>query len=120
MTVRGICGPQGQKPVISGHGAAARPGYDTGVTNANKWVVKIGRSGSNKDNNYLSSYVIIENIEVTDCLPEYTFTAVSYTHLDVYKRQSQMCAMTLATTSAKFLPMSRLEVAKEFDAFVLL
>mgnify|MGYP000008191513 CR=1 FL=1 len=31
-----------------------------------------------------------------------------------------MCAMTLATTSAKFLPMSRLEVAKEFDAFVLL
>lgn len=74
VTVRGICGPQGQKPVISGHGAAARPGYDTGVTNANKWVVKIGRSGSNKDNNYLSSYVIIENIEVTDCLPEYTFT----------------------------------------------
>lgn len=70
IEVIGVSGPQGEQPIIDGNNAVT-------VANVNFWnerrgVVKIG--GSNQPADNLSSYIIIENLEIKSARPPYQFT----------------------------------------------
>jgi hypothetical protein len=70
IVVRGIRGPGGQRPVISGNGATTPDPLD--FTNDQRGVIKIGTS--NVPPNTLPSHVQIEGLDVRSAHPSYAFT----------------------------------------------
>jgi hypothetical protein len=60
ITIRGVLGPDGQRPVISGEGAVVAPGLN--YWNENRGVIKVG--GANIPPDTLPEYIVIENLEV--------------------------------------------------------
>lgn len=69
IVVRGIAGPGGARPVLSGDGATTPAPLD--YTNEQRGVVKIGTS--NVPPSTLPSHVVIENLEIRSAHPDYTF-----------------------------------------------
>lgn len=69
IAVRGIAGPGGARPVISGDGATTPAPLD--YTNEQRGVVKIGTS--NVPPSTLPSHVVIEGLEIRSAHPDYTF-----------------------------------------------
>ncbi len=69
IVVRGIAGPSGARPVISGDGATTPAPLD--YTNEQRGVVKIGTS--NVPPSALPAYVVIEGLEIRSAHPDYTF-----------------------------------------------
>lgn len=70
ITVRGVSGPNGERPVIDGNGA-------TTPTNLNFWsetrgTIKIG--GANIPQDTMPKYIVIENLEIRGAHPNYQFT----------------------------------------------
>ena len=73
ITVRGVLGPNGERPVIDGNGA-------TTPTNLNYWneirgTIKIG--GANVPADTMPKYITIENLEVRGAFQGYQFTSAS-------------------------------------------
>ncbi len=71
ITVSGVPGPGGELPVIDGNGAVTAPGL-------NYWaeargVIKIG--GANIPADTMPKYIVIEDLEIRNARPPYTFTA---------------------------------------------
>jgi len=71
ITVRGVPGPGGERPVIDGNGAVTAPGL-------NYWaeargVIKIG--GANIPADTMPKHILIEGLEIRGAKPPYTFTA---------------------------------------------
>lgn len=70
ITIRGVLGPNGERPVIDGNGA-------TTPTNLNYWnevrgTIKIG--GANVPADTMPKYITIENLEVRGAFQGYQFT----------------------------------------------
>ena len=70
ITIRGVLGPNGERPVIDGNGA-------TTPTNLNYWnevrgTIKIG--GANVPADAMPKYITIENLEVRGAFQGYQFT----------------------------------------------
>jgi hypothetical protein len=70
ITVRGVLGPNGERPVIDGNGAVT-------PTNLNFWneargVIKIG--GANVPADTMPRHIVIENLEVRGAYQDYQFT----------------------------------------------
>lgn len=70
ITVRGILGPNGERPIIDGNGATTRLPLD--YWNETRGVLKIG--GANIPADTMPSYIVIENLEIRAARPPYTFT----------------------------------------------
>ncbi|MEM9597997.1 MAG: right-handed parallel beta-helix repeat-containing protein [Acidobacteriota bacterium] len=70
ISVIGVPGPQGQRPVISGDGAVTAPGLN--FWNEQRGLIKIG--GSNSPPDALPAYLRIEGLELRSARPPYTFT----------------------------------------------
>jgi len=73
ITIRGVLGPNGERPVIEGNGA-------TTPTNLNYWneargTIKIG--GANIPADTMPKYITIENLEVRGAFQGYQFTAAN-------------------------------------------
>jgi hypothetical protein len=73
ITVRGVAGPAGQRPVIDGNGATTR-------TSLNYWnevrgLLKIG--GANVPPDTTPQYIVIEGLELRSARPPYTFIAAN-------------------------------------------
>ena len=69
IVVRGIAGPGGARPVISGDGATTPAPLD--YTNEQRGVVKIGTS--NVPPSTLPAHILIENLEIRSAHPDYGF-----------------------------------------------
>lgn len=70
ITIRGVLGPNGERPIIDGNGA-------TTPTNLNFWsetrgTIKIG--GANVPQDTMPKYIVIENLEIRGAHPNYQFT----------------------------------------------
>jgi hypothetical protein len=70
ITVRGVLGPNGERPVISGDGATTPDPLD--YTGESRGVIKIGTS--NVPSETLPAWVVIENLDVRSAHPAYSFT----------------------------------------------
>lgn len=75
ITIRGVLGPNGERPVIDGNGA-------TTPTNLNFWsetrgTIKIG--GASVPQDTMPRYIVIENLEIRGAHPNYQFTGRSGT-----------------------------------------
>lgn len=70
ITVRGVLGPNGEFPVISGQDATTPPGLN--FWSENRGVIKIG--GSNVPASTFANYIVIENLEIRSAHPAYGFT----------------------------------------------
>ncbi|MFI5216749.1 MAG: polysaccharide-degrading enzyme [Candidatus Limnocylindria bacterium] len=70
IVVRGIPGPGGERPVVSGDGATTPDPLD--FTNDARGVIKIGTS--NVPSNTLPAHIVIEGVEVRSAHPSYSFT----------------------------------------------
>ena len=70
IVVRGIRGPGGERPVISGDGATTPDPLD--FTNDQRGVIKVGTS--NLPPNTLPSHLVIEGLDVRSAHASYTFT----------------------------------------------
>ncbi len=70
ITVRGIAGPGGELPVISGENATTAAGLN--FWSEDRGVLKIG--GSNVPADGLPAYLVIEGLEFRSARPPYTFT----------------------------------------------
>lgn len=70
IVVRGIPGPGGERPVVSGDGATTPDPLD--FTNDARGVIKIGTS--NVPPNTLPAHLVIEGLEVRSAHPAYSFT----------------------------------------------
>ena len=70
IAVRGVLGPSGERPVISGDGATTPDPLD--YTNEQRGVIKIGTSNVPPDT--LPAHIVIENLDVRCAHPAYTFT----------------------------------------------
>jgi hypothetical protein len=71
ITVRGVLGPNGERPVIDGSGATTR-------RNLNYWnevrgVIKIG--GASVPADTMPRYITLENLDIRSARPPYTFTS---------------------------------------------
>lgn len=75
ITVRGVPGPSGQLPVISGNNATTRPQLN--YWNEVRGLLKIG--GANVPPDTTPQYITIENLEFQSARPPYTFTAANGT-----------------------------------------
>jgi hypothetical protein len=73
ITVRGVPGPSGERPVIDGNGAATRSALN--YWNEVRGLVKIG--GSNVPQDTTPEYIVIEGLEFRSARPPYTFTAAN-------------------------------------------
>jgi hypothetical protein len=70
IVVRGIPGPGGERPVVSGDGATTPDPLD--FTNDRRGVIKIGTSNVPPDT--LPAYITIEGLDVRSAHPSYSFT----------------------------------------------
>jgi hypothetical protein len=70
ILVRGVPGPGGQRPVVSGDGATTPDPLD--YTNDQRGVIKIGTSNVPPDS--LPAHLVIESLEVRSAHPAYSFT----------------------------------------------
>jgi hypothetical protein len=70
ITVRGVPGPEGQLPVISGEDAVTPQvlNYWNGV----RGLIKIG--GANTPSDTMPAYIVIENLEIRSARPPFKFT----------------------------------------------
>jgi hypothetical protein len=71
VVVRGLPGPGGERPVISGDGAVTRQELD--YWNENRSVIKIGGSSSPSED-IVPAYVTVEGLEVRSARPAFHFT----------------------------------------------
>lgn len=70
IVVRGVPGPGGELPVISGDGAATRTALD--FWNEQRGVLKIG--GASVPADTLPAWIVVEDLEIRSGRPPYTFT----------------------------------------------
>ncbi len=70
IAVRGLPGPQGQRPVIDGSDAETATGLN--FWNEERGVIKVG--GSNTPPDGLPAYLVIEGLEIRSGRPPFTFT----------------------------------------------
>jgi hypothetical protein len=73
ITVRGVAGPSGERPVIDGNGATTRTALN--YWNEVRGLLKIG--GSNTPPDTMPQYIVIENLEFRSARPPYTFTSAN-------------------------------------------
>jgi hypothetical protein len=70
IVVRGVLGPNGERPIISGDGATTPDPLD--YTNEQRGVLKIGTSNVPTDT--LPAYLVIENLDVRSAHSSYSFS----------------------------------------------
>ncbi len=70
IVVRGVPGPGGERPVVSGDGASTPDPLD--FTNDRRGVIKIGSSNVPPDT--LPEHLVVEGLEVRSAHPAYSFT----------------------------------------------
>ena len=70
IVVQGVLGPGGERPVVSGDGAATPAPLD--FWGEERGVIKVG--GSNVPDDALPAWILIENLEVRSGHPDYGFT----------------------------------------------
>ncbi len=70
IVVRGLPGPNGERPVIDGDGATTRP--QLSYWNEVRGVIKIGGSSVPPDG--LPAHIVVEGLEIRSGRPPYTFT----------------------------------------------
>ncbi len=70
ITLRGLPGPQGQRPIIDGANAETATGLN--FWNEERGVIKVG--GSNTPPDDLPAYILIEGLEIRSGRPPFTFT----------------------------------------------
>jgi parallel beta-helix repeat protein len=70
ITVRGVLGPAGQRPVIDGQNAVTAPGVN--YWSETRGVIKIG--GANTPPDLMPRYIVIENLEVINASLPFSFT----------------------------------------------
>ncbi len=70
ITIRGVPGPNGELPVISGDGAVTPPTLD--YWGGDRAVIKIGQGSVPK--NVFPNWIVIENLEVRNARQRYSFT----------------------------------------------
>lgn len=70
ITVRGVLGPNGERPVIDGNGAITPTNLN--YWNENRGTIKIG--GANVPADTMPKYITIENLEVRGAFQGYQFT----------------------------------------------
>lgn len=70
ITVRGILGPGGQRPVIDGQDATTRAALN--YWNEDRGVIKIG--GANTPPDTMPRWIVIENLDIRSARPPYSFT----------------------------------------------
>lgn len=73
ITVRGVLGPSGQRPVIDGNNATTRTALN--YWNEVRGLLKIG--GANVPADTTPQYITIENLEFRSARPPYTFTGAN-------------------------------------------
>ncbi len=73
ITVRGVPGPGGERPVIDGRDAATPAGLN--FWNEARGVIKIG--GANNPPDTMPRWIVLENLEVRSGRPPYSFTGRS-------------------------------------------
>ena len=73
ITVRGVPGPAGERPVIDGNGATTRSALN--YWNEVRGLLKIG--GANVPPDTTPRYIVVENLEFRSARPPYTFTAAN-------------------------------------------
>ena len=69
IIVRGVLGPNGERPVISGDQATTPPSLD--YTGENRGVLKIGTSNVPPES--LPEYIVVENLEIRSAHAAYSF-----------------------------------------------
>jgi len=69
IVVRGVLGPNGERPVISGDQATTPPALD--YTNESRGVLKIGTSNVPPES--LPEHIVVEDLEIRSAHPAYTF-----------------------------------------------
>jgi len=77
ITVRGVLGPLGERPVLDGNGATTRPQLD--YYSRNRGVIKIGGSTAPFADGItvMPQWIVIENLEIRSARPPYSFTGPS-------------------------------------------
>lgn len=70
ITVRGVLGPNGQRPVIDGNGAVTP--LNLNFWSENRGTIKIG--GANVPADTMPKYIVIENLEIRGAHPNYQFS----------------------------------------------
>jgi hypothetical protein len=70
IAVRGVLGPNGERPVITGDGAVTAPGLN--YWNEDRGVLKIG--GANTPADLTPAWITVENLEIRSARPGFTFT----------------------------------------------
>jgi hypothetical protein len=70
ITVSGVLGPNGERPVIDGNGATTPTNLN--YWNENRGTIKIG--GANVPSDTMPKYITIENLEVRGAFAGYSFT----------------------------------------------
>jgi hypothetical protein len=70
ITIRGVLGPNGERPVIDGNGAITPTNLN--YWNENRGTIKIG--GANVPADTMPKYITIENLEVRGAFAGYSFT----------------------------------------------
>ena len=70
ITISGVPGPNGERPVIDGRNATTAPGLS--YWNESRGVIKIGGSSTPPDG--LPQHIVIEGLEIRSAHPDYSFT----------------------------------------------
>lgn len=70
ITVRGVLGPNGERPVIDGNGAVTP--LNLNFWSENRGTIKIG--GANVPADTMPKYIVIENLEIRGAHPNYQFS----------------------------------------------
>ncbi len=69
IVVRGVLGPNGERPIIAGDGATTRAALD--FWGEERGVIKIG--GANKPADTMPRWIVLENLDVTSGRPPFSF-----------------------------------------------
>ncbi|MBL8294673.1 MAG: hypothetical protein JNN08_22705 [Bryobacterales bacterium] len=69
ITLRGVPGPEGQRPVLSGENAVEAPGLN--YWNGNRGLIKVGGASIPPDT--MPRFIVIENLELRSARPPYQF-----------------------------------------------
>src|SRR5688572_25627223 len=70
IAVRGVLGPGGERPVITGDGAVTAAGLN--YWNEDRGVLKIG--GANTPADLTPAWIVVENLEIRSARPGYAYT----------------------------------------------
>jgi Putative Ig domain len=70
IVVRGVVGPAGERPIITGNGATTRLALD--YWGEQRAVIKIG--GASIPSDTMPRHIIVENLDVRNARPPFTFT----------------------------------------------